>query len=505
MIPKYQDGTRDCSAAGSSHAEKGPVLWRNDNQDRTLIRRVAIDIARIAAAAGLAQILALVAVPFLTRLYNPEAFGHFAIFSALVTDLMPLASLRYEVALPLPSEESIALDLLALCLLLVVGSSFAVALLCPLVGPILAEWTSITGTEIMLLPMAIFAIGLHAVITSWLVRDRAFSWVAHIRFATTVGIVACQICLAQLYPSSTGLILGFIGGYLVGFTLAAYQCYYVLSAAAARICVSGIRYVAAEYRSFAIITAPSGIINALGYQLPSMVLPWLYGLAVTGQYSLAQRVLWQPIVFVGQAVYQVFWGNAARLFTKEPARLWPLFRHLNICLLAVMAPGFVLSWFGAEIFAFVFGSAWEQAGRFAGALVVASFLGLAAQGTTTLEIYRLNHWMSAYEFMRLVLTIGALRAALWIALSPMTCIVAITAVFAMCNATLLNAIAVWRVTLRGERLDHSTATAISSPKVPLKGGCEEMKLQSIKIRRSAIWFGWAKTSLRPMDFFHVCP
>ena len=465
MIPKYRSGSRDCSAARTDVAEKGPVLWRNDNRDRTLIRRVAIDVLRIATAAGLAQILALIAVPFLTRLYNPEVFGHFAIFSALVTVLMPLASLRYEVALPLPSEEPIALDLLAFCLLLVVGSSLAIALLCPLIGLSLAELTSITGTEIMLLPMATFAIGLHAVMTSWLVRDRAFSRVARIRFATTVGTLACQLGLAELYPSSTGLILGFIGGYLVGFILAAYHCQHVLLAAAARIRVSGIRYVAAEYRSFAIITAPSGIINALGSQLPSMVLPWLYGLAVTGQYSLAQRVLWQPLVFVGQAVYQVFWGNAARLFVDEPARLWPLFRHLNICLLAAMAPALLLSWFGAEIFAFVFGPAWEQAGRFAGALVLASFVGLAAQATTTLEIYRLNHWMSAYELMRLILIIGALSAASWMAFSPMTCVIVITAAFAICNLTLfgLNAIAIWRVTLRAERRDQRTATTIAIP------------------------------------------
>ena len=63
---------------------------------------------------------------------------------------------------------------------------------------------------------------------------------------------------------------------------------------------------------------PGRVKCVMGSQLPSMVLPWLYGLAVTGQYSLAQRVLWQPIVFVGQAVYQVCWCNAARLFNLDP-------------------------------------------------------------------------------------------------------------------------------------------------------------------------------------------
>jgi O-antigen/teichoic acid export membrane protein len=442
--------------------EEGHILRRNDNQ---LIRRLAGDVLRISTAVGLAQVLALAATPLLTRLYTPEAFGHLAFFSAMLTTLMPLASLRYEWALPLPSHRPAALDLLALCFVVAVGSSLAVALIAPLAWPILSRWTAFGARELMLLPFGVLVLGLHAVVTGWLVRDRAFSQVALVRFATTVGGIACQIVLAA-YGDPTSLIAGFLGGYLLGASIGAYHCRRVVAESAARVRLSGLREVAAEYRLFALITAPSGLINAIGAQLPSIVLPSLYGLAVTGQYSLAQRVLSQPIVLVGQAAYQIFWANAARLSVEEPARLWPLFLRLNACLLGVMAPCLALTWLGPTIFGFVFGAAWVEAGSFAGVMVVASFLGLAAQSTTTLEIYRLNHWMAGWELMRLIMMLGALGAAARMMLSPAICIVGITIVLTVSNLVLLglNALALWRVKFRAEQADHPGGGV---PKTPI--------------------------------------
>jgi hypothetical protein len=129
----------------------------------------------------------------------------------------------------------------------------------------------------------------------------------------------------------------------------------------------------------------------------------------------------------------------------------------------------VLAWFGAEIFIFVFGAGWGQAGRFAGVIVVGSFLGLAAQGTTSLHVYRLNHWMCAWELAQLALVAGALGAAWRMMLSPMACVVAITAAFAIANAILLglNTVAVRRVALRANRSTAPATAAALLPKAPL--------------------------------------
>jgi lipopolysaccharide exporter len=149
-------------------------------------------------------------------------------------------------------------------------------------------------------------------------------------------------------------------------------------------------------------------------------------------------------------------GNAARLVVEEPGQLWPLFVRLNACLLTLMVPGLALTWGGAEIFTFIFGPAWGQAGHFAGVMIVASLLGLAAQGTTSLHTYRLNHWMCAWEALQLVLVVVALGTAIQMSWSALGCIIAITVSFAVSNVILLvlNGAAVWR-------LSHHADTGIA--------------------------------------------
>jgi O-antigen/teichoic acid export membrane protein len=406
---------------------------------------VASDVARISGAVALAHVIALAAAPLITRLYSPEAFGHFALFNAIVTIVMPLISLRYEWALPLPSEERSALDLLALCLLSVLISSLAVAAIGLAFWPVIGAWSG-GGVELAFVPAAVLALGLHGVLRNWLVREQAFTQVARMRFITIVGAMSCQIGLGLYRGGSVSLILGMIGGYTIGLLLACYQCRAALSRAGTSMQLARIRRVVAEYRQFAIISAPSGVVNAIGSQLPSIVFPALYGLPVTGQFSLARQVLSQPLVFIGQAANEVLWGKTARLLSENPARLWPLFVQLNGCLFALMAPGLVLVWFGAGLFAFVFGPDWALAGSFAGVMVVASFFGLAAQGTTSLHVYRLNHWMCAWEFVQLGLTLAVLGASMLLSWSAMSCVVALTAAYSLAHIVLLvlNGMAVRR-------------------------------------------------------------
>ena len=450
----------------TSSAKVADGMLEDARKDRSFLRRISGDVLRISGAVGLAQVLAFAAAPLLTRLYSPDAFGHFAILGAVVTMLTPLASLRYGWALPLPKEEAVARDLLALCLVVASGFAVIVGLAGTLLWATLEGWIEIRPVDIALLAVAMLVIGLHEVGTSWLVRQQAFRQVAGVRFTTLVATVAFQIVLGVVEPGATSLMLGFIGGYLTGFLLGAFHFRHALATSARAMNAGRMRRAAVEYRKFALVTAPSGVVNGVGSLLPAMALPSMYGLAVTGQWSLAARVLWQPTAFVGQAVNQVLWGTAARLQHDDPKRLWLLFVVLNAGLLAAMTPALVLVWYGEALFSLIFGPAWAQAGSFAGIIVLSSVISLAAQGTTSLHVYGLNLWMSAWEIGRLVVAAAALALAWTLELSPLGCIAALTAATAACDAALmaLNAVAVWRIRARAEpNSPHPIPSPKSSP------------------------------------------
>lgn len=416
---------------------------------RGVFRNAARNILVIAGAAGTAQLIAFAAAPLLTRLYAPEAFGRFAVFAAAVTILYPLATLRYEWAIVLPAEEDVASKVLALCLALLAVFSMlvtAAVALALMTAPELMSWSGLSCVDLILLPLAVSAFSLNGTATSWLMRERAFGQIAQIRFVTTTSVIATQLSLGLLVGGSTSLIVGFVVGYFSGVAFQTRRLRSPLSRSLRHLRPSTLQPVARDYRRFATITAPSNVINAVGSQLPSLAFPAFYGFAASGQFSLAQRVLSQPTTLIGQAVNQVFWSDAARLVRESPASLPPLFVRLNVILFALMAPAFLLVWIGPELFSLVFGPPWREAGSFAGIMVLATFLGLAAQGTTALHVYGLNHWMGAWEVLQLALVAIALAAAAAMELGPLGCVGALSAALALANATLLalNSVAVRR-------------------------------------------------------------
>ncbi len=426
------------------------MLQVNKATNGTFIGRVVGDVMRISGAVGLGQMLAFAAAPLLTRLYSPEAFGHFAILNALINILLPLISLRLNWALPLPRREATARSLLVLCMLVTAVSAPLIALLGTLLHPMLTGWIDISVTDIWLLTAALLVTGLHEVSLSWLVRLRAFSQVAGVRFITLVGVVGCQIVFAARLPDASSLLLGYIGGYGLGVIRAVYHCRATVLESLRGVNPRHMRRLAARYRRFPLVATPSSIISGVSAQVPSLALPALYGFAMAGQWSLAGRVLWQPTALIGQAVGQVFWGNAARLQREDPKRLWLLFLFLNGSLLALMAPALTLNWFGPALFSLVFGPAWEPAGHFAGIMVLSSVLGLASHGTESLHIYGLNHWMAGWEIARLVFIGCALASAWQLELSATGCVIALTVAYVVTYAALiaLNALAIRRLQTR---------------------------------------------------------
>lgn len=67
---------------------------------------------------GIAQGIAFLAAPVLSRYYEPEDFTVFALFSATAAILSVVATARYELAIPLPKEDKDAKSLLRLSLLI---------------------------------------------------------------------------------------------------------------------------------------------------------------------------------------------------------------------------------------------------------------------------------------------------------------------------------------------------------------------------------------------------
>jgi O-antigen/teichoic acid export membrane protein len=146
-----------------------------------------------------------------------------------------------------------------------------------------------------------------------------------------------------------------------------------------------------------------------------LVLAALASTAVVGQYALAQRVIFLPVVTFMAAASQVFFSRAAQKL--DDPRMPGMVRTLLITGPLVVGPFFMMIFlFGEPIFATVFGREWQEAGRFAGIL---AFPSMAKSLTAWLDrVYDIRGRQrfalineSAYAVVALVATYVALRVS----------------------------------------------------------------------------------------------
>jgi O-antigen/teichoic acid export membrane protein len=72
-----------------------------------------------------AQVIVVATAPLLTRMYHPTDVGTFSVAVAILTVVLTVCCLSYDLAVPLPSNEREAANLLLLCLVISLGVSDA--------------------------------------------------------------------------------------------------------------------------------------------------------------------------------------------------------------------------------------------------------------------------------------------------------------------------------------------------------------------------------------------
>lgn len=343
----------------------------------------------IAASTLISQVMAFAVAPFLTRLYSPSDFGVLAILTSVVTVVGVLASLRYEMAIPLADEEEKASNLLALTLALVVATTITSIVGVALGGQWLAQLLKIPALVDYLwaLPIAILTIGLSQVFNSWAIRQRAYGSLASSRIFQTFGGSGTQLAAGLLHLGALGLVLGqlvnqTISAILLALTVRGRDRQRVR--AVSRI---NMRAVAREYHRFPKYSTGAVVLNAVSMQAPIFLLSYFFGPIVTGYYALGYRLLQVPINLIGQSVAQVYMSRARQALREgwigqESLQLLQVLIQLGVPLMLVVGIS------APEAFGILFGSKWITAGEYVQWLSPWIFLVLIASPLSSISVIR---------------------------------------------------------------------------------------------------------------------
>jgi lipopolysaccharide exporter len=366
-------------------------------------------VVTLASGTAIAQLLLVVAVPLLTRLYTPADYGVLAVYASTITVLVVVASLRYEVAIPLPEDDLVAGSLLALTfiflavtagiigvLIWLLGDAFVATMKVPALGPY--RWLILVG---------FVGAGTYQALTYWAIRRRAFARLARTRLTQGAGQVVTQIALGLARTGSPGLLVGDVVGRVVGgggLAVLAMQ-----DRPMAQVTRTSLLDAAVRYRRFPLLTTWAGLFNIGSLQLPSIVFAASFGAAAAGLYALSFKALVLPTMLVSQAVSQVFLSRAAAV-AREPERLRQLTERTALVLFGAGLPVFAAVGLGGpRIFGAVMGSQWEAAGRYA--QVLAPWFVVWCVSNPLSGLLSVREWQAsalAFSAVEFALRLGAL-------------------------------------------------------------------------------------------------
>jgi O-antigen/teichoic acid export membrane protein len=326
----------------------------------------------VMSGTGVAQVIGLVLMPVITRLYAPAVFGTYGSFTAAVGILAAGVTLHYSQALMLPREDSDVANLFALSLV----ATLLVTLLCGVGIAVFPEAISRVagvprGLLLALVPVAVFLAGQSQTLQAWCIRHKMFKRTARAQVLRSLAACGTQIGMGAHSAGPSGLLAGVLVGDLCASVSLSIPCLRRDARSVLReVSRARMKDLAFKYADFPLYLASANVLNAASQGLPVLLLGCFHGLTVAGAYALGVRVVQAPMNLVLTALRQVLFQRVGELHNGgEP--LWPLFRRCTAGLFALAAPcallGFLsFPWF----FTVVFGRQWLEAGVYARWLVL---------------------------------------------------------------------------------------------------------------------------------------
>ncbi len=332
----------------------------------------ARNVALLSGGTVGAQILLLLAAPVLTRLYSPGNFGLLAVFASMLSILGVVASLRYELAIPIVEDDSTALHVVALCLVITIFMSSLTAVLILVAGEGLVSALNVSqlADYLWLLPIGVLVTGTYQTFNYWAIREKAFARISRTKITQSVASLLVQLSCYKFGP--LGLLAGYIVGQFAGVGRLAKSTFansHLRNTSFSNIKLAGIRY-----KRFPQFATWSGLVNTSGHQFAPLLLAAFFGVGIAGWYVLANRIVAMPATLIGGAVGNVFFAHAAE--AKRENKLASLVEGVQSKLLALGLPVTIILYLvGPDVFSWVFGTEWRIAGEFARWLVFSSFAG----------------------------------------------------------------------------------------------------------------------------------
>lgn len=375
------------------------------------------DVLRLLTGTVGGRVIALAAMPVVTRLYSPQDFALLAVYLAAVGMVGTIACLRFDVAIPVAEDEEDAAHLLVLALLIAVGTAGA-GLVAILLAP--DQIVSLLGQPglrpwLWLVPMGVLLTGCYAALQFWATRARRFGSIAKTRISQAGVGVTTMLGMGWAGIAPFGLLLGNILNSSAGSLRLGTELLRRDRAALRQVTWRGLGTAFRRYHRFPLYSTPEALANIAGIQVPILIVA-AYAGSEAGFLLLAQQVMAAPMALLGSSISQVYVSRAPEALREGRLAGFTLSMLKRLIQIGV-GPLILAGLLAPMVFPYVFGLQWDRAGEIAMWMVPWMVLQfLASPISMGLHVTGRQSWAAALQIAGLVFRVFvALALPLFIA------------------------------------------------------------------------------------------
>lgn len=363
-------------------------------------------VAAIAGGMAGGQLVALAAIPLISRLFTPAEFGIYSLLTSLSVVAGSAMSLRMEKAIPLPKNETHALAVTQVAILIVLASVALGLVLAFAFGERFATLFNAPGSSgwWWTVPLAGGLSAMFAVLSQLAIRYGNYRALGIRNFLQPTVMSVAQLGLGAVVAGPGGLIFGSLAGRSAGL-LGLLGGKTLISAAGAQARrPEALGWALHRYWRFPAIATPAGLLNTIGLQVPTVLIAWTYSESAAGSFGMANTIAALPVTLLAISIGQVYLSEFARRLHVSPSAAHDLFTATTRRLLVLAGiVGLLLHLLSTVAFPLVLGERWHQSGEIAQSLAILVALRFIASP--------MAHTLPALELQGRQFALDALRVA----------------------------------------------------------------------------------------------
>lgn len=326
------------------------------------------NVLKLMSGSALAQLIPLIAAPFLARIYTPEEFGKLALFLSLIQILGTVINGKYEQAIILPKDTQDAVCLVLICFIFDTVLSILLFLIVIIFKSnilILLNADDSFLPWLLSLPAVIWLFGIYTPLNYYTIRKKQYSSIATTNVARAVANNTTALTTKSLFHS-LGLLAGQVIGYMTS-TLILLRLFKneILSELRNLHSLKSLRKSAYRYKDFPKYSIWGGIFNSLSINLNNFFINRHFSTFELGIYFYSFKYVNLPLSLISASFRQVFL-QASTKEMQETGQAKKIFLNTVKKMLILAVPGFTIGFLIVEdLFAFIFGEEWRLAGLYA--------------------------------------------------------------------------------------------------------------------------------------------